>query len=318
MDWRFFGVADDGGLCSLSEVQRRRVLLYEKALDEAARTDVTKPRFSSFKVRSSAGMPGYAMQPTGNREYGFCQALHAEEVGVARIVEQYGEGIPVFGLITGRVPTPCGNCRDILLDEFGALPEIVSGDLDRRIAVVTTMGAYLFDPYLLVPHDQYGHLLDAAPRVLFQGQRVDYDPYSPASVHPERKYFVELTTRHGRYYGAADVACDYHPIYPIQDAIRAARRDSVHSVNEVIVVGEGQPPHVMYRDRQHLFEYNLLDELVLGRAQDPPVYLIGVQEGKVTAIWQTSVKEWLPRPFSPASFTDMEYLAAYAKGKTQA
>lgn len=320
MRWEFQAVNPDGTLGALDKRQRALVPQYEAALAAACASEAADPIFSGFRVRSSmGGVPG------GNIEYGFCQALHSEEFAGAafRAVSSFTQGIvgiPVFGLAAhaaGKIATPCGNCRDFLLDAFGPDLETVYGHPDGGVATVIPLRQYLFDGYW--PFPVYQTLQQAAEKVL-QYRSLEYDPYSPSSVHPERRYLVTLFTRYHQYYGARDVGCDFHPIYPMQDAIRAARHDLQYSLLEVLIVAEDigdRPPHVMYRDRQHLLEYNLIEELATGQEQDPRVLLVSVREGSIARVWQTSVKEWLPRPFSPRNFADMDRLTAYAREKAR-
>jgi hypothetical protein len=111
--------------------------------------------------------------------------------------------------------------------------------------------------------------------------------------------------------------CEYHPIYALRDAVRQARRNRSARIKQVVIVapsaGKDIPPHVMYKDRQHLMELNLQGELMSGDPRDPQVHLITYDEsnyekngrlfeGALAGVWTTSVKEWLPFPFSPANF----------------
>src|SRR3989344_5739447 len=118
-------------------------------------------------------------------------------------------------------------------------------------------------------------------RVFAKGGFLVNDAYSPPDVHPERKYYAAIYSRKGVYYGALDLMCDYHPIYPLRDAIRQARRSQDPCVQSVLIVGAdtsedlaGVPPHVMYKDRQHLLELCLQQELVVGVESDPEVCLV--------------------------------------------
>jgi hypothetical protein len=80
-------------------------------------------------------------------------------------------------------------------------------------------------------------------------------------------------------------------------------------------------PHVMYKDRQHLLELNLEGELVSGKEVDPPVYLINYDVFRYQPVkaWQTSVKEWLPFPFSPLNLGSdfVKYLTTYFQAQSR-
>jgi len=69
------------------------------------------------------------------------------------------------------------------------------------------------------------------------------------------------------------------------------------------------PPDVMYKDRQHLLELNFQQQCLTGYEVNPPVFLVNYEyfvgkPPKINGLWETSVKGWLPYPFSPAAFGD--------------
>ena len=112
--------------------------------------------------------------------------------------------------------------------------------------------------------------------------------------------------------------CDYHPIYALRDAVRQVRRenDVTTGLTAIYVVccGDGTlPPDVMYKDRQHLLELNLQTELIMGKENNPPIYLGTMIKGVLTGMWRTSVKEWLPFPFTASNFMDLNKMTAYFK-----
>jgi cytidine deaminase len=303
-----------------------------EALSTARDSQVAKPIFSNYFCRECATRVHGSPAPAGNIEYGFLQALHGEESAVAAFRASYphtqGEDI-VLGFYTGdkrviRPDSPCGNCRDIMLENFGRDFEIVSGSPAGEIVLVVPMSFYLFDDYQSV-RIEHGRLVDAVRRTFSAGQRLENDFYSPGDVHPRRKYYASIRTVQRYYYGAHDVMCDYHPIYALRDAVRQARRNHDPYVEEAWIVGKdigGEPPDVMYKDRQHLLELNLQQELLLGEDRDPTVFLatydlhddhaMGPVAGR---IWRTTVKEWLPFPFTARNFMDLGAMTAYFKSK---
>ena len=304
-------------LVDLSAEQSNRIPTYIKALETAANSKVPKPTFSQYYVKESIG--SRTLHEAGNVEYGLCQALHGEESAVAILrASQDTWGISdtlVMGIIAGNpgnVAAPCGNCRDIMLDSFGPDLEVVSGAADGGLVVVAKMRDYLFETFM--PEESTGFVRAMVANILVVGDRIVCDGYSPSDVHPERKYFAML--RGGglsRHYGALSLKCDYHPIYPLRDAIRQAEREHDPCLRQVFIVGQDisetladVPPHVMYKDRQHLMEFNLGQELLTGQDIDPPVFLIRclrkADHVQAHRVWRTSVKEWLPFPFSPRNF----------------
>lgn len=140
-------------LVALSPAQKARVKKYTEALEVAAKSTVANPPFSNFFVKVGVGSARGKMLPGGNIEYGICQALHGEESAVAAFRSRYGRkkvGEIVLGFVgddLGNIPSPCGNCRDILLEDLGADFEIVSGAASGGDAIVINMGQYLFSGY---------------------------------------------------------------------------------------------------------------------------------------------------------------------------
>ncbi len=331
VDWNFKALrpADDHDgleLVDLLKEQSQRVNQYKVALRKANSSDVARPIFSKYFVKGSVGSGSTYNVATGNVEYGFCQSLHGEEFAVAAFLSHFGRkrmGGEVLGLIAGspgNIATPCGNCRDILLDNFGPDLEIVSGAAEGGVAVVAKLSQYLCDAFESIGMDEADTMIsvmEKAEAALKSGEALANDAYSPADVHPERKYCALVVTKHSEYLGAHDVMCDYHPIYALRDAVRQARRAHDASVRLVIVVGRGQadrPPHVMYKDRQHLMELCVQGGLIEGLQADAPVYLVSVDKERVyQSVWRTSVKQWLPFPFSPRNFGPefIEKLTAY-------
>lgn len=352
-DWdfktiEFYRDAEDGmkrkhRIVELSSKQQKKTNIYAGFLKTAAESTVANPKFSNYFVKASIG--GYAdlPLPVGNIEYGFCQAIHGEESAVAALRSHYGRRLLfgddelVLGIIAGGpglLASPCGNCRDIMRDELGENFEIVSGAKEGGLAIVTKMGDYLFRDYQCIPLKQatsmFGPLdfgVDLwVTRTIGAGKRLENDAYGPSN---DRKYYALINARlngardylGAEYYGAHDIMCEYHPIYALRDAVRQARRAHNPFINYVLVVGEfsdGRPPDVMYKDRQHLLELNLEQELLLGEEKDPPVYLAAVNGDKeLLGVWKTSVKEWLPVAFSPRNFGDefIRYLTEYYKNK---
>lgn len=122
--------------------------------------------------------------------------------------------------------------------------------------------------------------------------------------------------------------CDYHPIYAGRDAVRQAIRNFDPFISKLVVVRHTTPnttlfkaPHVMYKDRQHLLELNLQAELILDKEQDPPVFLINYQventRPRVIDAWTTTLKTWLPFPFTARNFGPefLQFLEKYYQNR---
>lgn len=279
------------------KIDKAKIPLYTRWMERALDSKIPNPIFSKYHVKGAAGMV-----------------------------------LAIIAGSEGNLAGPCGNCRDILYDQFGADTQIVTGAPTGGMALVAKLSDYLFDNFKKLPRDSFltlakGGFITNTWETKNQGERLTCDPYAPKDIHPERRYFAALVTdshpegeirKHpqGVIVGTRDIYCDYHPTYPIEDAFRQKRRTRDLFFDYVIIFGEAVsqiPPHVMYRDRQHLYEANLIQELLKGKEIDPPVYLVSQRhEGFLGSGWKTSVKEWLPYPFSPKNFGE-EFLTHLKK-----
>lgn len=317
----------------LSEAQVLKIPSYIEALRVANTSCVPKPPFSNYFVKGSIGVVGGRFLPAGNIEYGVMQALHCEECAVAAFRAHYGwdvKGEIVFGFASSKEeinapPTCCGNCRDIMIDALGTDFEFVSGGLKTEEAAISSMKSLLFDSPRRVMltqavcdlHLEHADFHRWTDQLLEKTKKLENDAYSPRDVFPERRYSVVIVGSDAAHFGAIDGMCEYHPIYPMRDAVREARRSNLPHIKFVIVLHDEElssgAPHVMYKDRQHLLEMNLQWELLSREEHDPPVLLVNHRNGVLTSVWQTSVKEWLPFPFTPRNFGKefVEHLTSY-------
>lgn len=321
-NWEFKNilVRVDGKLffTELSEEQKKIIPDYIEALRTALSSDVPRPPFSNYLCKESIGSIDGLKLAAGNMEYGVCEAIHGETAAAAAFRSFYrrkGENQKlVLGIAAdqlGEVPALCGDCRDLLLDEFGPYFEIVSGILDGGLATVINMRNYLFFDFERIN----GNCVNRTILGYFEKIRdhkktknIEHDVYS-SNIHPERKYYVMIDTSIGEYFGALDVMCDYHPIYPLRDAIRQVRREnSSFAIKSVHILFEnlkdGVLPHVMYRDRQHLLELNAQAEQFCQKEMNPPVFLFDSQGGQLVSMYKTTVKQWLPFAFVPQAFSN--------------
>jgi len=311
--------ANDIELYELTPAQRKRIRSYERAITVAAKSQVPNPPFSNYFVQTSVGTAGGDVVPAGNIEYVICQALHGEESAVAAFRARYGRrrktGQPILAFSTSASAqglAMCGNCRDIVLEDLGPNTEVVAGNPRGGLAIVTGFDQCLVDEFASCEVDPtiFGSWVT---QTWSRGQDLVSDPYSPTGVHDERKYAALVMTLTGHYFGARDIKCDYHPIYALRDALRAAERARDPHVVWALIVGEGdgsRPPHVIYKDRQHLMEMTLYTGLLNDFPEyNPLVHLATVDpvQGRITGSWRTTVHDWLPLAFSPRAFGP-EYL----------
>lgn len=315
-------------LGSLKDVGRNTVETYKNLLQKAADSRCAKPIFSGFHVRGAAATY-FVVNPAlaGNVEYGNCQALHNEEATVAALIARCNSSKfdgyhKVIAIVAGKgkgslknLTMPCGNCRDILRDTLGPDCTIIAGAEGGGTAIVTKLSDILFDDFRQIS-DLNGSGVEVTIR---RCEEILHNPYLDPKKFPLRNYGVCIMTgdlgSQKPFFGASVVHADFHPTYPIEVVSLQMWLKRKHRINLVTVVAEGDgsaPPDVMYRDRQRLLEMVIEDWLMTGQEGDPSVYLITHQGQRVTGTWQTSVKEWLPFPFSPHNFGD-KFLQHYQK-----
>lgn len=306
-------------LVDLSRDQLGRKHKYLRAFLGAEKSEVPAPRCSGYNVRGSI-FPitdnGLTVMQAGNIEYGLWRSLHCEISSLAVLRSFYGRLTKkhIMGIIANNplnICTPCGDCRDAMLEELERDFEIVCKAPSGTEAVVTTLEHYLFYNFRTpsikdLPFNTRLNVGQRAGLLMRRGPMFLKDPYVPKDIYPERKYYALITTESGNtYIGARSGKCDAHGIYAIQDAIRVAERANDPFVQYVVIACEdfgGGAPHVMYKDRQDLLEMNLERELLIGEEFDPPVFLVTLKGEELTGVWETSVKEWLPYPFTPRNF----------------
>lgn len=325
--WNFHGINDAGEPIGLRKGQKDRRGQYTAILRTAAESEVPSPIFSGYSVRAAIGPVDDEILVAGNVEYGIGHGLHAEECVVAAYRSRRNGKRErrrlVIALIAGEEnnpATPCGNCRDILLAQFGSRPElveIVSGAETGGAAIVTPLSQYFFNAFApaedTTPIESLEGLIRAG---LIEGKRRENIPPYMERYTPE-PYTAIIGTTTGasdaetlmtiHSIGGLDLDAAFHPIYPLEDAIRdAVRKQSGRRLQYAVIVAGGEaatPPHVPYRERQRLAEFQTIGELTTqGGPLDPPIFLIRVKNETITRVWRTSTKAWLPLPFTPKNF----------------
>ncbi len=320
----------------LNREQQKLIPAFDDALNVAAQSEVSHPIYSGYRVKESiSGLPA------GNISYGKKRALHGEEVAVANIyskegivsaselplilrnIATYNPAIALPKIIPNLIlaiiahdpdgmAKPCGNCLDLLRDKLGRSLNVVFGASGGGEAKVAKLGDFLFEvgrEHRISLRAREGPNLIAtlAGQTFSEGTRLTDDAYVSKAEALSRNYNALVVTNKGKYYGGYECLCDYHPIYAGRDAIRQARRAHDYFLRYALFTAPGpgnNPPDIMYMDRQHLMEYALIGDLETGREGDKPVYLASIdpQRKAVTGLWQTSVREFLPFPFSPINF----------------
>lgn len=335
-NWEFKSFTGD-----LSKAQQKRAKWYAKALEKANGSSVAQPIFSGYHVKTAIGPVKSRFYTAGNIEYGDRKALHAEECAVGAYFSRTNGRLdsfqpPILALIAGspgNPATPCGNCRDILLQAFGPKLEIVSGAPEGGVAIVATLEQYLFVNFTTISASVTEEIQKLTEKAWHCGEKSERDAYSSAAslaAFPHYRVSIKYDccswntekrftgTSGGN--GSLGLGCEYHPLYPIRDALRALERTQIKRVQlqKVVIVANGDPytpPHVPYRDRQHLLEFHLAS----GKEGKPEIYLFRTKNKKIVGAWQTDHQEWLPMPFSPTNFGKefMTGFRAYHKRKNE-
>lgn len=321
-------------LVPLPPAMRAKKDRFEQMIAAAGRSHCASPIYSGFYVNGAIAAEGDKILHGANKEYGDDQALHCEEDLVATLVSSMnsaerartakvmlafscGEGAPgVYPL-----PTCCGNCRDFLRDMLAPTTIIISGTQNGGLATVATLADLLYTDYMPVAKRDWAKAMPDSlmDTIVAEAGRLAYHPYKNAAKFPLRKYAAMVKTNSkgvmNSYFGAIANGADFHPLYALEDALRAAQRNGDPYVESVVIVAEGdgsEPPDVMSRDRQRLMEAALDAELLTGKPCNPKIILVTYADGATTGVWETFSDEWLPFPFSPKEFGE-EFLKGHVE-----
>lgn len=317
----------DGGvkLADLSQLQRDRLPTYCDVLDTARQSRVPSAHHSNYPVRGSIAPVGQQALPAGNIESGYAESLHMEESCVAVYCSKYGRnnGEPVVMVIIAHGATPCGDCRDLLSSQFRDL-EVITNEPGSSEAIVMSCRDYVHDVFRVADETTRCAIVGEMIETVRTGRNLENDAYPPKRDDEsfKRKYYACVVTQRGRYYGALDTVCHYRPIYPIQDAVRQARRQHDPFVHSVIIVGEDCGdvfPNVMYGDRQYLAELIDMATAIDGESRNPTIYLATCAHRGETIddVGLTTAREWLALPFSPRKLGEESFarFSAYHKSR---
>ncbi|GEM_PF-1519600 len=324
-------VAKNGehSLRPLTKAERLMAPYYLMLLTRASEAKSGNPIFSGYHVKGCMGAGELAIAQSENVESGNFDSLHLEVAASAALASRQNSiehpVTPVLAIVAGRgagtlekFAMPCGGCRDFLRDTVGEDCVIICATPDGGTAVIATLADVLFENYARVPLDRLDVLTIAVAQTIGEGEALMDNPFYDPQKCPLRNYFISITTGESdisdrMYFGAMSNEEDFHPIYPAEDAIRAMRRAKDPYIKSVLIVAEGDgatPPSVMYRDRQRLLGAAIRREILTGKHYDPPARLFTHTDGRITGAWKTSVKEWLPLPFSVKNFGP-KFLSAY-------
>lgn len=313
----------------LTKVERVMAPYYLMLLTRASEAKSGNPIFSGYHVKGCVGAGELAIAQSENVESGNCDSLHLEVAVIAALASRQNSienpVTPALVILAGhksgtpkRFAMPCGGCRDFLRDTVGEDCILICGTSDGGTAVIATLADVLFEDYARVPLSKIDVLNISITQTIREGEALMDNPSHDPLKCPLRNYFVSIATGESAvtdrmYFGAMSNEEDFHPIYPVEDAVRAMRRAKDPYIKSVMIVAEGDgtmPPSVMYRDRQRLLGAAIRRAILTGKHYDPTVRLFTHTKGTITGAWKTSAAEWLPLPFSPRNFGP-KFLADY-------
>lgn len=271
----------------------------------------TNPYQSKFSVRSAAMDVHGNVATGGNRERTLSHAwIHGETSAIDNMRQRFGDtAIRVISLYSESrnldelsVSSPCGPCRDTLLQEVSPATFITEGNED--IISVSRLADFLKEDFASLS------ILDTDLESLADGELArffsDYE-YLPPELLGDIYGVVLRDSDGNRWRGGLSTTSGYDEVSPGY-AAKITYQNSLHpettypDLDRITVVKRfGLPTNIEYRDRQALLE---LDEVLMqkhGRTEPLRVDLVHVDDGGPVKAVTTNTVEWLPRPFSAAT-----------------
>ncbi len=274
---------------------------YSSILEYALQSHPT-PIGSGYKVHTAGITRSGIIVRGSNHEYGITRALHGEESVVNAALEAAGTEDPLvtIALVAGQpgnIATPCGNCRDILLQYTAPDALVISASSQGGEVKILPLNAYFKQEFEEVT-------IPLPPEIIAHSQRaaaLAYDLYAK----PEQVYLAALQTAAGVFAAGIETDVAYHPSLPIRNAllsVREALDPRRLNIESLYVISHGHAPQVPYLERQHLLEF--VERLTAARKISAPLPIILAEltlNHRVLHTWKTNSQEWLPYPFSPAN-----------------
>ena len=269
----------------------------------------TNPYQSNYHVRAAAiDKFGQLVATGGNREKTLSDAIHGETAAISNFRAQFGEtaikAVCFYNesrdLTELASASPCGPCRDTLLQEVNTSTFITIGNED--IISVSRLSDFLkddFTPIMTIETD-----MESVTEANYARFMADYH-YLPEDKYLD-VYGVALADQNGnKWMGSLHTTSGYNevsPGYAARIAWESTLRpgDRRADMDRITIVSMGGLPQVEYRDRQVLLEF---DEMLMKKYLRPTalrVDLVHIDEGGPVEAATTNTLEWLPRPFSAA------------------
>lgn len=289
-------------------VEDQAAIFYATMTAESANTN---PYQSNFHVRTAALDVLGNSAAGGNRERSLSHAwIHGETSAIdnmrqrfgnttIKVISFYNESRDIAELST---TSPCGPCRDTLLQEVDRSTFITEGNED--IINVSRLQDYLKDDFapISILETDLESTADGEIARFFS----DYE-YLPMEMLGDVYGVVLLDKDGNRWRGGLETTSGYDAVsagYAARIAYKQSLRPGTKypDLDRITTVRRyGVPANVEYRDRQALLE---LDEVLMkkhGRTEHLRVDLVHIDDSGPVEAATTTTLEWLPRPFSAAS-----------------
>jgi cytidine deaminase len=310
---QIYAPSPESPVSELSDADRLMCLWLVRQAREAR----ANPTQSGYFVRTAAITEDGTLYTGGNKEDSLEEAfVHGEEAVVSGLYDRTDSPIKALAwyhnnekgdhvTTPGDIGSPCGHCRDVMLDYCSPNMFILNGN--ETGVVYLRLRDYLFERYRELDNRELDRdSATAAARAIDHG----VEGYLPDAMK-KKMYGAVLVSEDGNMWPGAhftNAAFDAAP--PVFNALqywrnyilsgKGTERD-LH-LTKLVIAGRGDSiPHVLYRDRQVMLEED--EVLRQYRGDNTPLEVQIIQlEGQGATAYQTNVVEWLPFPFSPKAF----------------
>lgn len=268
-----------------------------------AKTAFADPSQSGYFVQAAGVTENDDMVAGGNKENSSSDAfVHGETAVISHIRDIYGKTpIKAIGFykdghdITEKDISPCGACRDVLVQQTSPDLLLMSGNQNK--IVVLKLKDFIFDDFHRISStDLDGVGLKEATIALYKGVDVYLPEYLKRKV-----YGVSIVDQNSNNFrGSLYTNSGYDAITPGLAAVQTWNNSEIDktNINKIVIVGRNALPSPYYRDRQALLE---LTEITYQNSVR--VELISLDNfDNIQEVATTNTTEWLPRPFSAGNF----------------
>ena len=287
------------------ELNNKEIEMCQKLISKA-KNAFSDPNQSGYKVRAAGITKNGDIVTGGNKENSHSDAyVHGEIAVVSRIRDQYGnipiKAIGFFKEGENVGVTPCGACRDVLIQQTSLDLILVAGNEDK--IVVNKLKDFTFENFRPIEPknlDKVG--IKDARIALDKG----IDVYLPENLK-KKVYGVSVVDQNTeKYRGSHYTNAGYDAITPGLAAVQTWNNSALKKradIKKIIFVSRENIPSPFYRDRAALSELADITRLFANRQTGVQVELIQLDElNNIKNAVITDTDEWLPRPFSARSF----------------